>query len=365
MSLLIIAAMGFSLLEARLINVVARIIEVEFSPVGPLEYGAVFPQEKLDKTFSITLSQSFIAGAGTVNSGLINYVIKQRPECVNNSNPNDHPRVDEVSGNFVCPAGSHLMPFLCPYLSKHEITADGTAGENDGLGLNAFHGLPNWTAATTLTLSQQTYGHLSAAGNDLADQWDINLDVPCFNGSCAQDWPDFVKNQSGNPGINPADYTADPASLGVVYGCDLWIEDTSNFFVGNDVTIRSEVDTRSDFTIVDTNHPASGAGTLTLFQYYAGNLNPFRFIVVDTANVVKWVSPQLTPLIVGVNTVATSTAVQAGWNVGLYFANTGTIPYASGGALDPYTFGGSGVPIMGNTLVIDNSVNRTYSFIAY
>lgn len=137
--------------------------------------------------------------------------------------------------------------------------------------------------------------------------------------------------------------------------------------VGNDTSARSTIDTRADFTIVDTNHPASSNGTLDTFQYYASNANPFRFVVVDELNAIQWVSEQITPInIAGVNTFTPTTpvAVQTGWNVGLYFASTGTIPFDFTGATATYTAGGSGIPSVGNTLIPDGTSNRTYSFVA-
>ncbi|MFN7088380.1 MAG: vWA domain-containing protein, partial [Candidatus Paceibacteria bacterium] len=40
-------------------------------------------------------------------------------------------------------------------------------------------------------------------------------------------WPQFVKEESGNPQISPADYEADPALESQIFGCDLWLEVTA------------------------------------------------------------------------------------------------------------------------------------------
>jgi hypothetical protein len=118
-----------------------------------------------------------------------------------------------------------MMPLLCPYLSKHEKTTDGTPPENDGSGITAFHGLPGpWTPATSDLLSVNTGGLLSVPAGDLSDTWNIDLRAPCFTGQCDQNWADFVHAE--NPNADPAAYTADPALDGATFGCDLWLEVT-------------------------------------------------------------------------------------------------------------------------------------------
>src|SRR5260370_15750893 len=86
--------------------------------------------------------------------------------------------------------------------------------------------------------------------------------------------------------------------------------------VGNPAIKRKAVDMYSDFTVVDTNHPVSAAGSLSMFQYYAANKNPFELVLVDKNNVVQWMSPTITPAAVGVQTYkpAAPVQVQAGWN---------------------------------------------------
>lgn len=160
--------------------------------------------------------------------GIIDYAVRQKPKCADDADPSVHPQVYEDSaGNFACPEGSHMMPLLCPYLSKHEVTADPLEGEeNDGAGLTAFHGLPGpWTPATAVQF--QVEGRLDRVINDNADTWNIDLKVPCFQGQCAQDWSSFVKRESGKRDINPADYEADASLKGETFGCDLWVEVTA------------------------------------------------------------------------------------------------------------------------------------------
>jgi len=136
--------------------------------------------------------------------------------------------------------------------------------------------------------------------------------------------------------------------------------------VGNDTTVRTITDTATNFTIIDKNHTSTALGVLKTFSYYAANTNTFRFVLVDASSVVKWVSDEITPSAVGVGTYtpATPVYIESGWNLGLYFKTSGTIPFESTGAVAWYTANDSGLPSVGNTLVYAGSSNRIYSFVA-
>lgn len=144
-------------------------------------------------------------------------------------------------------------------------------------------------------------------------------------------------------------------------------------------------DSYENFTVIDTNNPVSANGWLTIFNYYALDQGPFRFILVDGNNVVKWVSDEITPSVtdggegaVNVFTPASAVPVQAGWNLGVYFVGSGTIPYGLTGAPAYFTPDGASptgdadpipvVPIKGATLIYDDKypsgIGRTYSFVA-
>jgi len=135
--------------------------------------------------------------------------------------------------------------------------------------------------------------------------------------------------------------------------------------VGNDTAVRTQLDTASNFTVVDTNHPAIAVGSINQFEYYASNTNPFEFVLVNGSNVVQWISPMITPNAVGANiyTPTSLVPVQAGWNLGVYFSSTGTIPFENTGATASWTAAGSGAPITGSTLSIAGSGARIYSFV--
>ncbi len=218
----------FAAFEAHVVNVTATIENALSVPLeqNSLNFGTTFPQEAFDKNIDLTLSQSFIA-QNRVN--VVDYMIRQKPKCgipVPNTSPTTYssfPLVTEdANGNFVCPNGSQMLPLLCPYLSKHEITTDGD-GNNDSAGINSFHGFPlPWTSTTTL--NTQVKGELNQAIHDVSDKWSIDLHVPCFRGSCAQDWATFVHSQ--NPDADPNLYMGDPSQEHQMFGCDLWLETT-------------------------------------------------------------------------------------------------------------------------------------------
>ena len=188
--------------EAHVINVTAQIENAIKVSVDEITFGTVFPQEQLDKQFDVTLSDSFMS-ENRVDD--VEYVIRQKPKCWNGDEevPKFGLVTEDVQGHFMCvDQGYTMLPLLCPYLSKHEITTDGTEGENDK-GIDAFHGLPGEWNLITAT-STQAYGRLAKSAQDTADKWNIDLKVPCFGGMCAQDWASFV--HSLNPNADPEVY---------------------------------------------------------------------------------------------------------------------------------------------------------------
>jgi len=192
---------GFSAYEAHVINVTAKIENALSVSHDHIMFGTVFPQEKLYEDISIVLSQSFL-DEDRVDD--VNYFIRQKPKprpeavdlyfngdvvtarhwCYENWNSEavlDYPYFEVCYYN------------LCPYLSKH------SEDENDG-DLDAFH-----------EMGVDVFGHLAKSEQDIEDIWTIDLDVPCFEGQCAQDWTHFGWEL-------PAGMESE------VFGCDLWVE---------------------------------------------------------------------------------------------------------------------------------------------
>ncbi len=216
----------FSAFEAHVVNVTATIENALRVPLKSINFGTVFPQEQLDETLDVHLSQSFIDEPRVDD---VDYIIRQKPKCglpIANTDPVEYSAFGVVTedghGDFVCVDDGYVMlPLLCPYLSKHEISSDGLVAENDSAGISAFHGLPGtWNLATTV--ATQVRGHLAKLQQDFDDLWNIDLKVPCFGGYCAQDWENYVFGI--NPNVIADDYVQPIANEHEIFGCDLWLE---------------------------------------------------------------------------------------------------------------------------------------------
>ena len=224
LALAIITIPMFAAFEAHVINVTAMIENALSVTPTEIAYGTVFPQEKLDRPIDIAFSQSF---TDELTADDVNYVIKQKPKCILVGATTALPKygrvTEDAQGNFVCEDDENydILPVLCPYLSKHEITVEQV--ENDSAGINAFNGLPGiWNAATTE--DTKVAGRLAKSESDALDTWNIDLRVPCFEGTCSQDWDAFVLEN--NSEANPDDYIQPAANESDLFGCDLWIEVT-------------------------------------------------------------------------------------------------------------------------------------------
>src|SRR5665213_909618 len=182
LGLVIAGAAAFSAFEAHVVNVTATINKATDISTSALTYGNVFPQEILHQPVTLSLSTSFVSAANTLATN-VDYVIKQKPKCQLNAeaqgNFAQYAQVtDDAQGNFVCPANYHVMPLLCPYLSKTSPTAGDTS-------VPSFHGptsTPAWT--DSVSVATEATGHLSKGGAT-STTWDIDLHTPCFAGQCA------------------------------------------------------------------------------------------------------------------------------------------------------------------------------------
>jgi hypothetical protein len=191
------------------INVRAKIENALWVHPTGYDFGTVFPQEYMTWNFTVSTSNSFCEQnqRRVLN---IDYQIKQKPK----PRPGFVKNVGEVEARKWCHDnypeipyypesidwGIYLekcYPLLCPYLSKQP-----KSPETGDKGIPAYHE-PEAVAIGTINKDQ-----------DNSDEWIVDLDVPCFEGECAQDWK--------HPGWEP------PANFdGEVFGCDLWIEVTN------------------------------------------------------------------------------------------------------------------------------------------
>jgi len=217
----------FSAFEAHIINVTAQIENALYVHPQSREFGTVFPQENLAQGVFVTFSESFSATDQT-RVGNVDYKIVQKPEprpeyisqvgvdqarlwCEENLPQTPYDANDTSWQDFL----ANCYPSLCPYLSKDP---DNYPAPGNDVGVPAFH---DPTATSSIAL-----GTINKFGTDVGDNWIIDLAVPCFEGSCAQDWADFV--HSKNPDVtDPASYEL-PADLEhQIFGCDLWVEVTN------------------------------------------------------------------------------------------------------------------------------------------
>ncbi len=247
----------FAAFEAHVVNVTAKIENALSVTTDAIDFGTVFPQEQLDESLTVKLSDSFIA-AGRVDD--VSYFIRQKPKCGftldDGTNllgiptttghvfpgtapapvPPTPPEVGESITQFdgyyvVCPnpgvvlrpAGTvyGVLPSLCPYISKHPDMLIGDGGNDESL--NSFH--QPWMVNLAGELEwNDTLGYLSKDVGDTEDIWTIDLTVPCFGGNCAQDWESFVKKISEDDTINASLYIQPLSNQHKIFGCDLWVE---------------------------------------------------------------------------------------------------------------------------------------------
>lgn len=233
-----VAAM--SAYEAHVINVTAKIENALSVNTEPIEFGTVFPQEYLVERIDIALSSSFL---DENRADDVEYVIRQKPKpkdvepdgalkpnfnqykeggqfypalypwTIDNAADRAiycHTHVPDNANDPEDPYYINCYPTLCPYLSK----TDADPGDkNDGPDVPAFHDPADGDTSGRLAKSDTDVMPDGTLVPDIVDLWDIDLDVPCFEGQCAQDWT----HQGWElPGGMESE----------TFGCDLWIEVT-------------------------------------------------------------------------------------------------------------------------------------------
>ena len=204
---------ALSAYEAHVINVTAKIENALriIPPDRELNFGTVFPQEYFQKSFFVTTSDSFCETDQT-RVLQIDYKIVQKPkpiwpqteDCRESHLRIDFEDIDEARAycheyleNLDC-----CYPSLCPYLSKLLRYEDPEPYTD--YGVPAFHDPSDPSSVAEGTIHKYY---------DLWDEWIIDLDVPCFEGMCAQEWTHYG-------------WELDPNLESETFGCDLWFEVT-------------------------------------------------------------------------------------------------------------------------------------------
>ena len=194
-----VAAM--SAFEAHVINVTAHVENALYVSPTEIKFGTVFPQEYMEKEFTIALSDSF-KSAGRVDD--VEYIIKQKPKCISDtiidkSSPLLYKPLDYATHQ--CPPDYHEMLSLCPFLSR--LPKDPEKGD---IGMPSYFNGHDCTPSTTQPI--YATGRLAKSNEDVSDTWIVDLKVPPVTGTVGQDWP------VGCPTVAEEDD----------YGCDLWVE---------------------------------------------------------------------------------------------------------------------------------------------
>ncbi len=169
----------FAAFEAHVINVTAHIENALNVDTEEIAFGTVFPEEYYDRTFTVSLSSSFLASERVDD---VRYTIAQKPK----PRPAYVDQVGAYEARLYCIANptdyDKCYPNLCKFLTK-------TTAEGEG--------------------DTETVARLSKIQQDVADLWSIHFDVPCVQGH---------EDQGGDcTGVVNAEDD---------YGCDIWVEVT-------------------------------------------------------------------------------------------------------------------------------------------
>jgi len=205
---------GMSAYEAHVINVTAHVENALTTHSDPLHFGTVFPQEYLERNFTISLSNSFQTSQ---REDLVRYKIVQKPKCECTEDPantelcphGEYAAVDYAT--HLCPENYVMMEDLCEFLSKLP-TAETPDGES---GVPSYYEEGNPDSCVPRGENDpRLHVALGVLGaGDLSDEWAVDLKVPPVEGYIGQDWPETC-----------ADWTV--PTDGADYGCDLWVEVT-------------------------------------------------------------------------------------------------------------------------------------------
>ena len=127
---------------------------------------------------------------------------------------------------------------------------------------------------------------------------------------------------------------------------------------------RANLDTASNFSILDTQQVATGPGAITTIDYYAAGSGTIRFLLTDSTNKVKYQSPAITVTSTGRKsyTLAPALAVATGDRLGYHTSGTGVIPFDQPGSSAQWSAIPSSPPAVGTTMSNGGNGPRIYSF---
>jgi len=206
-AILVIAGVAaVSAYEAYVINVTAHIENALRIHPKSFEFGTVFPQENFAPyTFEVSTSDSF---CDSTQKRVLNvdYKIVRKPKP---RDPVDHQYCYDHRLDNPKPVDyyTRCYPIMCAALSGHPEYPGGPLD----IGFDSF--------TDPETVFGKGHLHKKISFSDPEDDnkfdiWRLDLDVPCFEGQCAQDW-----THQG--------YELDPSQEGQNFGCDLWVEVTN------------------------------------------------------------------------------------------------------------------------------------------
>jgi uncharacterized repeat protein (TIGR01451 family) len=129
---------------------------------------------------------------------------------------------------------------------------------------------------------------------------------------------------------------------------------------------RALLDTFNDFSVVEVAQPATVAGGVSVFDFYAGSTGTINIFIVDAAGTVKYITPDIAVTSTGAQSydigATQSVPIAVGDEIGYYTSTTGVIPYDQPGPAIGSTTDGAGKPTVGSTIA--NAIPglaRTYS----
>jgi hypothetical protein len=202
--------------EAHVINVTAHIENALYVHPDKIDFGTVFPQEYLEKEFTIELSQSF-KEQNLEDPKLrpdLDYKIVQKlkpiwpkpAECTQNYTTIEEARLYCHDATLPDPC---CYLDLCPFLSKEDADPD----DFNDYGVPSYYVVDAGGDFCRTPSPDYASGYLHIE-NDPIDLWKVDLKVPPVAGYVGQDWPETCL-----PWVVPQDSED--------YGCDLWVEVTA------------------------------------------------------------------------------------------------------------------------------------------